>query len=101
MISSMEILSACVWNTGAIDYHTPEISLGTPNSSLPWFWLVLETSTLVFCSETEAKTNSRSSALLNFRNFLLLCNVNCLIIGTANVISYKRVDDRDSVIIFV
>lgn len=47
-----------------------------------------------FCSKTEAKTSSRHSALLNFRNFLWFCNVNCLIIRTANVISYKRVDDR-------
>lgn len=47
-----------------------------------------------FCSEIEAKINSRHSAVLNFRHFLVFCNVNCLIIRTVNVISYKRIDDR-------
>lgn len=47
-----------------------------------------------FCSEIEAKTNSKHSTLLNCLNFLVFWNVNCLIIRTANVISYKRIDDR-------
>lgn len=41
-----------------------------------------------FCSEIAAKINSRHSAVLSFRHFLVFCNVNCLIV------SYERIDDR-------
>lgn len=54
---------------------------------------------MVLCAQNfvlrlRQRLNSRHSTLLNFRNFLLCCNFNCLIIRRANVFSYKTIDDR-------